>query len=157
MLDLVKILGQTTRDTDGLVILVLLNICVKIDWFCILDKDFTKLSLPLVVDPSHELGSVEMSEPSTDHLVGQVVRIEHPIIVDAHRDHFNVKFKLPHVLKRLEEDLDRLVRVLRRWNLAASNSLIILVDGRDHIVLENFLEQSLVNIVSDVLIEWVVN
>lgn len=115
--------------------LMLLYISGQIDWVGVLNKHLSKLTFSLVVDPLHELRSVEVSELTTDHLVGEVMRIKHPVIIDANRNNFDVVLELLHVLERFKEYLNRLVRVLGWWNLAASNPLIVLVYGSDHIVL----------------------
>lgn len=42
-------------------------------------------------------------------------------------------------------------------NFATSNPLIILVDGRDRVVLKNLLEKCLVDIVGNILIQAAIN
>jgi hypothetical protein len=63
------------------------------------------------------------------------MRVKNPIVVDAHWHNLDVVFEFPHVLKRLEQDLDRLIRLLRWRNLPAPDPFIVLVDRGDHIVL----------------------
>ena len=76
-----------------------------------------------------------MSELATDHLVGQVMRVKNSIVVDTHWDNLDVVFKFPDVFKGLEQNLNRLVRLLWRSNFSTPDPLIILVDRGCRIIL----------------------
>jgi hypothetical protein len=61
--------------------------------------------------------------------------VKNSIVVDAHWHNLDVVFKFPHVLKGLEQNLDRLVRLLWGSNLSTPDPLIILVDRGYRIIL----------------------
>jgi hypothetical protein len=109
LLDLIQFFCQTARNAHGLVVLIFFDITIQVDWICILNKDLSKLSLSLVDCPYHQLGSVQVSKLTTDHLVCKIMGVKNPVTIDADWYNLNVVLELLHIIKRLKQNLDSLV------------------------------------------------